>query len=64
MSEKVLTIDDSKAYKFNLPENSTFDKYYKIQKEFDKIRKEHIKALLDWYEKQDKNRIRLWQKKM
>ena len=51
MSEKVLTIDESKAYKFNLSE---FDKYYKIQKEFDKIRKEHIKALWDWYEKQDR----------
>ena len=44
MSEKVLTIDESKAYKFNL---SKFDKYYKIQKEFDKTRKEHIKALWD-----------------
>ena len=54
MSEKVLTIDDSKAYKFNLSE---FDKYYKIQKEFDKIRKEHIKALWDWYEKQDREAV-------
>lgn len=54
MSEKVLTIDESKTYKFNLSE---FDKYYKIQKEFDKIRKEHIKALLDWYDKQYKRGI-------
>ena len=54
MSEKVLTIDDSKAYKFNLSE---LDKYYKIQKEFDKIRKEYIKVLLDWYEKQDREVI-------
>lgn len=54
MSEEVLTIDETKTYKFNLSGNSTFDKYYKIQKELDKKCKEHMKALLDWYEKQDR----------
>jgi hypothetical protein len=54
ISEKVLTIDETKTYGFNLSGNSTFEQYYKIQKEFDRIRQEHIKTLMAWYEKQDR----------
>jgi hypothetical protein len=54
MSEKVLTIVEPKTYRFNV---SNLDKYYKIQEKFYKNRKEYIKVLLDWYEKQDREVI-------
>ena len=54
MAEKVLIIDDSKTYGFNVEK---FEKYNQAKGKIDKICLESTKELLEYYDKQDREVI-------